>query len=165
MTDANNGIQEHDKNNRNSGKSGRSIRGILIDPLVQVRLGLYSILLALVFSAVVSAILYVNLSKFAEIVMALTDVEEDVIALFATYMADARWWLLLAIIVFLFLNIIVSIVFTHKLVGPTVAFNRQIKELIAGNYSARVHLRKNDAFTEVADNLNNLAAQLESKDK
>jgi methyl-accepting chemotaxis protein len=144
-------------------KNARSLKNILIDPFVQVRLGLYSIFLALIFSCVVSAILYLNLSKFGEIVMTLTDVEDEIKALFVTYMADARWWLLLAILVFLILNIVVSIIFTHRLVGPAVAFNRQLNALLAGDYTSRVNLRKGDSFRDIAEKLNRLAEKLEAE--
>lgn len=144
-------------------RNDRSFRNLLIDPFVQVRLGLYSILLALIFSAAVAYILYVHLSKFAIIVMALTDVEEEIKALFITYIADTRWWLVLAIICFLLVNVGISIFYTHKLVGPTVAFSRQLKHLISGNYSARVRLRHGDAFTDIADLLNKLAEKLEGE--
>jgi methyl-accepting chemotaxis protein len=152
-----------DKDGIRRGKSARRIKNMLIDPLVQVRLGLYSILLALIFSCVVSYILYANLSKFAVIVMALTDVEEEVKGLFVTYMADARWWLLLAIVIFLIVNIAISIFFTHKLIGPTVAFSRQLNSLIAGDYSTRVNLRKGDSFLDIAEKLNQLSEKLQNE--
>ncbi len=149
----------------NDGKKRRSLRNLLIDPLVQVRLGLYSILLAVAFSAIIMLILYMNLAKFADIVMALTDVEDEIKVLFNSYMSDAWLWLVAATVVFLFLNIFVSIFYTHKLVGPTVAFSRVIKNLRNGEYGSRVFLRKGDAFSNVANELNQLAEKLETEKK
>jgi methyl-accepting chemotaxis protein len=59
----------------------------------------------------------------------------------------------------------VAIVFLHRLVGPTVALRRQVEALKNGDSSARVTLRRNDAFSELADDLNELAALLEQGDK
>jgi signal transduction histidine kinase len=145
------------------GPKKRRFRNFLLQPLVQVKLGLYSIIMAMIFSGTVATILIVHLSKFAEIVLALTDVEDEVGDLLNTYMADVKWWLLLAIIVFLVANILVSVLYTHRLVGPTFAFRRHIRSLAEGNYRARTFLRKGDAFIEVADELNNLSEVLERR--
>jgi methyl-accepting chemotaxis protein len=59
----------------------------------------------------------------------------------------------------------VAIVMLHRLVGPTVALRRLIEALKNGDYSARVTLRRHDAFVQLADDLNELAALLEQGDK
>jgi len=63
--------------------------------------------------------------------------------------------------IYFFITVAVSIFFTHRLVGPTYAFRRHIRELKNGNYGSRVVLRKGDAFQEVAEDLNDLAVTLE----
>ena len=68
-------------------------------------------------------------------------------------------------IAYLLTVLAVAIVFLHRLVGPTVALRRQGEALKNGDYSARVSLRRNDAFSELADDLNELAALLEQGDK
>ena len=145
------------------GPKKRKIRNYLLQPLVQVKLGLYSVLLAFVFAGTVAAILTIHLGDFASIVMALTNVEAEVNELLNTYMTDLWRWLVLSIFVFLVANIVVSILFTHRLVGPTFAFRRHIRSLAEGNYQVRTFLRKGDAFIEVADELNNLAEVLEKR--
>lgn len=146
-------------------KAKRRVRNFLLQPLVQIKLGLYSILLAIGFSAAVAAILWLNLAKFAQIVLQLTDVEDEVYDLLNSYMADTRWWLVLAIVVFLMANILVSIFFTHRLIGPTIAFRRHIRSLAEGRYNARTYLRRGDAFAEVADELNHLSEVLERQNR
>jgi len=143
------------------GKAKRRVRNFLLQPLIQVKLGLYSILLAAGFSAAIGGILYVNLAKFAQIVLQLTDVEDEVYDLLNTYMADTKWWLALAIAVFLVCNVLVSIIYTHRLIGPSIAFRRHIRNLAEGRFNARTYLRKGDAFVEVADELNHLSEVLE----
>ena len=148
-----------------SGKAKRRLRNLLLQPLLQIKLGLYSIILAFLFSGAVAAILYIQLGKVFEIVIQLTDVEEEVTELLMTYINGTTWWLLLAMGVFLIANIIISIMYTHKLVGPTYAFRRHILDLCDGKTGARTFLRKGDAFTEVADALNKLSEVTEAKNK
>jgi signal transduction histidine kinase len=69
------------------------------------------------------------------------------------------------LIFYVLTNMGVTIIFTHKLVGPTVAFRRHIRMLTEGRYDYRTTLRKGDAFQEVADDLNHLSAHLSGKSK
>jgi len=61
----------------------------------------------------------------------------------------------------------VCVAYTHKLIGPFLPFKRHVEELAKGNYSHRVVLRKGDVkvLCEYADQLNELAKHLETKDK
>jgi len=61
----------------------------------------------------------------------------------------------------------VCVAYTHKLIGPFLPFKRHVEELTKGNYSHRVVLRKGDVrvLYEYADQLNELAKQLETKEK
>ena len=150
-----------DASSGNVTKSRRQLKNFLLQPLLQVKLGLYSILLAAAFSTVIYYILYMNLKDFGEIVLALTDTESEIRDLFLTYMQETQWWLLLAVFFFLMANVTISIVYTHKLVGPTIAFRNHVQRLIDGQFKSRVHLRQNDAFLELAATLNQLAEALE----
>ena len=147
------------------GKASRSIKNYALQPLLQVRLGLYSILLSFSFAIIIAGILYFNLAKFSAIIVQLTGVEDEVNDLLAQYIAPAKFQVLLALVAYVVVNIIVTILFTHKLIGPTIAFRRHIRMIADGKYSYRTNLRKGDAFSEVADDLNNLSAQLEQKTK
>ena len=60
------------------GKASRSVKNYALQPLLQVKLGLYSILLSLAFALAVAGILYFNLAKFSAIILQLTGVEEEV---------------------------------------------------------------------------------------
>lgn len=148
---------------RGMSASKRKFSNFLLQPLLQVRLGLYTILLSIVFGIGVFAIIYVNFKNFYELVLELTDLREEVTQILNTYIQGAVVWLVLALFVYFVITVGVSIFFTHKLIGPTYAFRRHIKELARGNYKSRVTLRKGDAFTEVADDLNELAVKLEQR--
>jgi len=53
-----------------------------------------------------------------------------------------------------------TLIWCHRLVGPVVAFRRQLAALMAGDLGARVQLRSGYAFHDLADDLNALAEQL-----
>lgn len=61
----------------------------------------------------------------------------------------------------------VCIAYTHKLVGPLKPFASHIDQLVLGNYSSRVVLRKDDLATyyDHADKLNALAIKLNAESK
>ena len=139
----------------------RKLRNFLLQPLLQIRLGLYAIALALAFCLTLGWMFYSNFHRFYELVLELTDLRDDVEALLQTQMRGAMLWFGLALLIYFLGTVILSVFFTHKLVGPTYAFRRQIRELQSGNYGARVVLRKGDAFHEVAEELNQLAVTLE----
>ena len=66
-------------------------------------------------------------------------------------------------ILYILLLAIVCVSYTHKLIGPFQPFNRHIDSLIAGDYDARVAIRKGDPdlLQDYADKLNVLADKLE----
>ncbi|MAE97374.1 MAG: hypothetical protein CL910_22215 [Deltaproteobacteria bacterium] len=54
---------------------------------------------------------------------------------------------------------------SYRILGPEVAFRRHVEALKNGDYAARVHLRKRDAFVELARDLNELSAILAANEK
>lgn len=144
-----------------TAKPKRRVRNFLLQPLLQVKLGLYTILLTVMFAISVAAILYFNLKKFVGVVLQLTDVQDEVTELLNAYMRDTRWYLGLAMALFIFLSVGLSILYTHRLIGPTIAFRRHIRALSEGRYNVRTFLRRGDAFAEVADELNHLSEVLD----
>jgi len=139
----------------------RKLSNFMLQPLLQIRLGLYSILLSLAFCVALMAIFYVNFNKFYDLVLELTDLREEVTDILRSYVSGLIGWVAIGTTVYFFITVAVSIFFTHRLVGPTYAFRRHIRELKNGNYGSRVVLRKGDAFQEVAEDLNDLAVTLE----
>lgn len=144
-------------------KARRSIKNYLLFPFVQMRFGIYAVILSISFSVVTSAVLYFNLSKFAEIVLELTGVEAEVKDLLFQYLIPVRNQLLAIMVIFIALTVIISIKITHKLVGPTIAFRRHIAMISAGKWDYRTHLRDGDAFFEVAEDLNQLSETFQKK--
>lgn len=135
-------------------KNQRRFSNYFLQPLLQVRLGLYSSAIALVFSVMVFITLYASLHDFADVVFAVTDRESEVRSLFRSYITGASGWLLLLLVLFIASNVLVAVIYTHRLIGPTIAFRNHMKKLASGKFQDRIHLRKGDAFQELADELN-----------
>jgi len=57
--------------------------------------------------------------------------------------------------------------YTHRLIGPFRPYTRHIDQLVKGDYTSRVKLRKGDLdmFVDFGEQLNELAAKLETNDK
>ena len=139
----------------------RSARNFLLQPTLQLRLGFISILVATFFCCLIIGLAYISLSSFYSMVLDLTDLREEVVQILDQYVSSMSWWIIGLVLVYLTINVGLSIYYTHRLVGPTIAFRRHILALIDGDFKSRVNLRKNDAFEEVAEALNKLAEKLE----
>lgn len=146
--------QSHDK---------RKLSNYLLQPLVQVKLGLYAVVLAFSFCLSLVWLVYLNLYSFYDLVLELTDLRDEMAPLLEAHLQDAIILIIGSALIYFLLTLAVSIFFTHRLVGPTYAFRRHIKELSKGNFSSRICLRKSDAFSEVAEDLNKLASDLETR--
>lgn len=60
---------------------------------------------------------------------------------------------------------IACLAYSHRLLGPVVAFRRHLEALKNGDYGARIQLRKGDPFTDVAEDLNDLTTILRTNEK
>ncbi len=126
-------------------------------------MGLYSVLLTLLFAGILLGILNASFQRVYRLVLDLIPHSVDIGAFITTYLFETFNSMVVVIVAYSVISVTVTIVYTHRLVGPTVAFRRQIKEIRRGNYAARIRLRKGDAFPEVAEELNQLAAELEAR--
>lgn len=151
------------KEQTNKSFAKRRVRNFLLKPLLQVKLGLYSVLLAIAFATIIGVVYYNEFKGLYEIALKFTDLPDEFQELFFAHMRESANWIVSILVIYVLLTLTISIIFTHRLVGPTIAFRRHIHELIAGNFDSRIVLRKNDAFIEVAEDLNRLAEKLKEK--
>ena len=145
------------------GKAKRRLRNYMLQPLLQVKIGLYSILLSVFFSLALGAIVYYNFAGLVSSIVLLTDAEAEVKDLFMQYWKDTQLWIFLCFGIYLLATVSISVLYTHKLIGPTIAFRRHVRSIAEGRYNARTYLRKGDAFSELADELNHLSEVMEKR--
>jgi hypothetical protein len=143
-----------------SKKQQRKLINLLLQPVVQLRIGMVNAIISLVFVVGVGWYSWDRLHQIMDVITTLTQADEEISNLISGYLTSVASVVVGATIVFVCLTLIATIWMTHKLVGPSVAFRRMIANLIEGKFGTRVVLRKGDAFSEVADDLNRLSDYL-----
>lgn len=141
----------------------RSPKNYLLKPMVQVRLGIYSIVLGVLFTCGMLGVLYAALSRVYAQLLALIPEKEEAGRIVARQFDETAAYLVFLSLVFVAATVAVSVLYTHRLVGPTFAFRRHLRSLREGRYEVRTALRKHDAFAEVADDLNALSEHLQQR--
>ena len=138
----------------------RKARNFLLKPGIQLRLPLYVLLLS--FAFLLLGVLFGNL-YFEQTYITLlqtTTQSEYVQQVLTRQSQDFKELVLLLLTGYVLLVIVVTAIYTHRLIGPAIPLLRHVKALQAGRYTHRVNLRKYDTFTELADELNKLAESL-----
>lgn len=143
----------------------RSAKNYLLRPMIQVRLGIYSILLGVLFAGGTLGVLYAALTRIYHQLLTFIVEKEEAGRIVEQQFRDAAIYLVALAVVFVIGTVVVSVLYTHRLVGPTFAFRRHIRSLREGRYEVRTALRRHDAFKEVADDLNDLSEHLQQQQR
>lgn len=141
----------------------RKTANLLLQPSLQLRLPMYFLLITMVFAGLMA---FVISSAYRSFYLAIA--AEQPAYLTNILSAQTDDFVVVSGVVtagYLLTVLVIAIIHSHRMVGPTIALQRQVEALKNGDYSARVTLRRNDAFGELADDLNELAALLEQGDK
>ena len=142
---------------------GRKLRNLLLQPRLQLKLPLYLLLLTAAFALLLWIVLHQGFQGVYELILLQSGVDEEIRNI-VKYQSGALVIVVTTMLIVYVLGTIgITVGYMHKLVGPTKAFQRHISELKNGVYSSRLTMRKNDAFSEVAQELNELAEILEHK--
>jgi signal transduction histidine kinase len=141
----------------------RRLRNYLLMPEIQIKFGIYSMVLTLVFAVIAIVIVYSGLKDLLDFVIALTDLQDEVIQQLGAQLVQISYSVIFLIIVYAALNILTAVALSHRMVGPVMAFTRHVKCLKRGEYSSRIHLRKNDDFRDLERELNELAETLSAQ--
>jgi len=109
--------------------------------------------------------LYFKMKDVLDLVVELTDVPAVTAELVQTRLVEFFKWAVGMLAAFTSLCFIAGIYYTHRLVGPMVAFRRHIRSLREGNYTHRTQLRESDNFVGFAEELNALSEHMSGKGK
>jgi hypothetical protein len=141
----------------------RKARNILIRPGFQLRLPLYILLLSVVFVSLSLQLANMYLDQaYAARLGNSADLQYLPHALISQ-MTSLSTLSLLLLFVYAVLVVVISSIYTHRLLGPMVPISRHLKALNEGFYAHRLQLREHDALHELADQLNELAETLEQR--
>jgi len=138
----------------------RKTRNLLLKPFLQLKLPLAVVFVTL---GCVGLVAYQTQSAFLELFSyALREVDQPEVyeGLLTQIRGSALTLGTAALVGYVLTVVTLCVVYAHRLIGPTVAFRRHLEALKNGDYSSRVHIRDGDAFEEMAEDLNELAAIL-----
>ncbi|MBI4948802.1 MAG: hypothetical protein HY955_01505 [Deltaproteobacteria bacterium] len=130
---------------------------IIINPY-QIRLAMSLFIYIIVYSIILGFIIFYPLYQDLNYATGLE--EQTRISATVLYLHKRVW---IGLFVAAVLAAVHAIFSSHKVVGPVYRFEIALKDLIAGNYSSRVRIRKDDEFKEMEGLLNELSAALELK--
>ena len=144
-------------------KHPRKLRNFLLRPDVQIKIGVYFIGVSIMFALVMGWVFSSQFGSIFETILDLTDIRDEVVEVIDQHIRESMFWLIFISGVFICANIMLAIWYTHRMVGPAVAFKRHIDDLARGNYRAKTSLRSGDAFQDVALRLNSLSEALQAR--
>ncbi len=147
-----------------NGKHKRRALNAIIQPFLQFKMLLYMLGSTVVVAILLGTFLYFAFSDLFNNLYQGGDSADYYSEIMDVQLVHLLRYSLVLFVIYIVLLAVVCITYTHKLLGPLQPFNRHIDSLIAGDYSARVKLRKNDVqvYYEYAEKLNKLAEQIES---
>ena len=145
------------------GSKKRQLSNLLLEPLLQTKIGLYCIGLSLLFALICGFILFENLGTIYDMFFELTNNNEKLNVIISNYVQNIQAWIFVSLAGYILGTIAISVIFTHNLVGPTVAFSRHLDAIKMRDFNYRTSLRKGDAFQDVADQLNEISELLAKK--
>ena len=139
----------------------RKARNFLLRPSLQMKLPLYTLILSFTFGLLALLLFYVYFEQLYTMMLENTTQGSYLRAAVSLQTNNFIEAVSMLLIGYILLMVAVTTIYTHRIIGPTVALKRHIKALKDGLYSHRVHLRKHDELKDMAADLNELAEILE----
>ena len=153
-------------NHSSKGRKARNIRNIIIEPFKQIKLGVYVLGACLAFIVITSWMVYSAFSEQYQQVMTIFGIV-DQSNKYELIVNDVFIGNALRITAFFvsFIGVIFYVVFraTHKFYGPLVSIERFVKEIMRGDYTQRIVIRRGDELQKLVLSLNQMAETLEKR--
>ena len=146
-------------------KRQHRFRSLLLQPVIQLRIAAWSAFASAIFGFAIALVFYYSLRSISNAFVDIGHLDDETINNAYQMFEWIRISALTLLISQVFVSIAVSLVTTHRLVGPTVAMRRQIRAMINGHYGQKITVRDSDAFTDMAEDLNELSEQLSKENR
>lgn len=141
----------------------RKARNFLLRPMLQIKLPLYILILSFTFGALAMLLGYFYFEQLYLMMLENTTQGSYLQNTISEQVNNFMESSVMLLIGYVFLVAGITIIYTHRMIGPTVTINRHIRALKKGRYSSRISLRKNDELKDLAAELNELAEILEQQ--
>jgi methyl-accepting chemotaxis protein len=134
---------------KNTGRSRRKLLGYLVRPRQQIIFTMWLLAVFVLFQAILLALFLVRTDAPGS--GQLDSREREFLGAALAYLT-----------VLGFTIAVIGVALSHRIFGPMVPLVRHIRNLAAGDFSSRAHLRRGDFLAELANELNTLAENLEA---
>ena len=135
----------------------RGFKGLVVEPYMQIRLGLMFLLVNFLFAALIIGVFGYYVYEIYDAVVTYFKLSgnESVITMqkFAVPVGIGAGLIFL----FILTTILVSIRYTHEIYGPLVSIHRYLDDLLQGRTPNSIQLRESDQLKDLADKLNSIA--------
>ena len=142
----------------------RKAANVLVRPGFQLRLPFYILLLTISFIGLTLLMGNLYLEQAYISMIENTTQSEYLQQIITDQISAFKVISLLILVVYSVLVVIITSIYTHRLLGPMIPITRHLKALSEGFYSHRLNLRKKDEMHELANQLNGLADVLEQRE-
>lgn len=154
------GIQSPSPEPTKTGAHQRSIKNILINPKYQFKYTFWLTASGLLLVLLNALMFYFKIKENYDILVELSPMTDDAKAQLYHELRMVILQLSGTSLVFVALTGLFGIVYSHRTAGPLYHFRRVFEQIKAGNLNARVRLRPNDDFKEVAQAFNDMMDSL-----
>jgi signal transduction histidine kinase len=141
----------------------RKLKNFLLKPRTQIYYGFLVFTVVLVGLAYVQGTLFFSVTDIVMQLVGQLNLDKELTS--EIEYSLNRTWVVFSVAFFAtwMFSILVGIYVTHRFLGPAVRIKSLISSLRKGDYSSREKLRKNDELSDVMEELNSLASDLERR--
>jgi len=134
-----------------NGSQKRRFRNYLIDSSIQLRLASYLVAVACVISVGMGWLLWSAYRESSRIMLLDPRVDEQLAMLMAREDRERMLWLGLTLVAVILCLLVLALVVTHRVAGPTVAIGQTCRRIARGDLSRPRPLRRHDLLVDLAD--------------
>jgi methyl-accepting chemotaxis protein len=139
-----------------SGAQNRSIKNIIINPRYQLRYTFWLTFSGLILVLMNAALFYLKIKENYDILVELSPMTDEAKAQLYAELRNIVLQLSGTSLVFVALTGLFGLIYSHRTAGPLFHFKRVFEQIKNGNRTARIRLRPNDDFKDVAAAFNDM---------
>lgn len=152
--------------NQTAKRKGRSLKSLVVDPFTQIKLGVYVLAFTTIFLVSAGWLFYNSFVEQYTHVMQIFEIT-DPDTQWETITNDVFYANLYKIggLFTIYALVLIATIFriTHRYHGPLISMERFATSIASGHYYKRVQVRKKDELKTLAQHLNMMATNLETK--
>jgi HAMP domain-containing protein len=133
------------------GSQKRRFRNYLIDSSIQLRLASYLVAVACAISVGMGWLLWSAYRESSRLMLLDPRLDETLAGMMAREDRERMLWLGIALVAVILCLLVVALVVTHRVAGPTIAIGQTCRRVAAGDLSRPRPLRRRDLLVDLAD--------------